>query len=82
MSLRPEMCLFINRRSSNACIMVLSKLAFVLHSFLHYCVGDDLRYARYGFSARLGQVQCYQGCFLHYSLLEMWPQEFEELEAI
>ena len=28
--------------------------SFVLHSFLPCHVGDDLRYARYGFGARLG----------------------------
>jgi len=34
---------------SNACIMVLSQLTFVLQSFLHYRKGDDLWYVRYGF---------------------------------
>ena len=30
----------------------LPLFSFVVHSFLHYCVDDDLRYARYGFSVR------------------------------
>jgi len=50
-SLRPEMCLFANRNSSKACIMVLPNsplFSFVLNSFLHCHVGDDLLYARYG----------------------------------
>ena len=38
-----EMCLFANFCSFNARIMVLPKLIFVLHSFLDYRVGDDLR---------------------------------------
>ena len=29
----------------------------MLHSFLHYHVGNDLLYMRYGFGARLKQVQ-------------------------
>ena len=49
----PEMCLFANCSSSNACIMVLPKLTFVLYSFLHYHIGDNLHYAHYSFSARL-----------------------------
>jgi len=39
---------FANRSSSNAHIMVLPKLtllSFVLHSFLHYRVGDNLQYS-------------------------------------
>jgi len=40
-----------------------------------------MQYMRYGFGARLGQVQCYNGCFLHYSLLGMLPQGLEELEV-
>jgi len=31
--------------------------SFVLHSFLHCHIGDDLRYAHYGFNAKLRQVQ-------------------------
>jgi len=47
-----ESCLFANRSSSNACIMVLPKLTFVffeLHSFINCHVGDDWRYTCYGF---------------------------------
>jgi len=32
----------------------LPLFSFVLHPFLPYCVGDNLGYARYGFSVRLG----------------------------
>ena len=28
----------------------------MLHSFLHYCVGDDLQYMHYGFSVKLGYI--------------------------
>jgi len=43
-----------NHSSSNACIMALPMFSFfVLHSFLHFRVGD-LRYAHYGFGSRLG----------------------------
>ena len=44
---------------------------FLLHSFLPYRVVNDLWYVRYGFGARLEQVQSKQGRFLHYSLLEL-----------
>ena len=44
---------FANHSNSSACIMVLLKVTFVLHSFLHCRVGDDLRYTRYGVGARL-----------------------------
>ena len=47
--------------SSNACIMVLLKLALVLlyvHSFLHYHIGNDLLY---GFSATLGKCSANRG---------------------
>ena len=56
--------------------MVLPKVtfSFVLHSFLHYFMGEDLQYVRYDFSARLEWVQEH---FLHYSLLEMLPKVFE-----
>jgi len=37
-SLHPEICLFANGSSSNAYIMVLPKLTFVLLSFFHYHV--------------------------------------------
>ena len=36
MSLHPDKCVFANRSSSNACIMVLPKLTFILHVFLSY----------------------------------------------
>ena len=36
--------------------MLLPKVTFVLHSFLHYRIGDDLWYARYGFSVRLAEL--------------------------
>ena len=36
--------LFANRSSSNACIMVLPKLTFVLHFFLHYRIGGVPRH--------------------------------------
>ena len=48
----------------------LPKLTFVLHSFLHSCVGND---SRYGFGV---QDLNKHGHFLHYSLLV-----FEELEV-
>jgi len=35
-SLSPKTFFFVNRSYSNACIMVLWKLSFVLHSFLHW----------------------------------------------
>ena len=53
--------------SSNAWIMVLLKLIFFLvHSFLHYRIGDDLWYSCCGFSERLG-----------YSLLRMLTKMIE-----
>ena len=55
--------------------------SFVLHFFLHCHIGDDLRYARYGFGRRLKQVQCWQGHLLHYTLLGMLAKVFEVLEA-
>ena len=69
----PEACLFTNHSSSNACIMALLKITFVFHSFLMYCICDDVWCAHYG---RLGWVQCYQGHFLCYSLLPQssWKQ--------
>ena len=67
----PEMCLFANRSSYSAYIMVLLKLTFVLHSFLHCHEGDNLQYTRYCFDVRLGQVQYWQRCSLYYSLLGM-----------
>jgi len=58
MLLRPDVCLYANRSSSNAYIMVLPKLISVLHYFLLYHVGDNLQYALYGFrvSAELAGV--------------------------
>ena len=38
--------------------------SFVLHSFLLYHVGDELWYACYGFSARLGKCRASKGLFL------------------
>ena len=37
--------------------MVMPKLTLVPHSFLHCHLGDNLQNVRYGFSARLNQVQ-------------------------
>ena len=48
----PEMCLFTICSSSSACVMVQLKVTFVLHSFLHCCICDDLWYAHYEFGPR------------------------------
>ena len=53
----PKTCLLANRSSSNACIMVLLKLTFVLlcAQFLSpLSESEDLRHVHNGFSARLG----------------------------
>ena len=39
----------------------LPLFSFVLYSFLHYCIGDDLRYMHYGFSMRLGKCRASRG---------------------
>ena len=39
----------------------LPLFSFVLHSFLPYCVDDNLRYAHYSFGVRLEQEQCKPG---------------------
>jgi len=54
-SLHPKTYLFTNRSKSIACIMFLLKLtlfSFVLHSFLHCHIGDDLQYTHYNFWCR------------------------------
>jgi len=56
----------------------LPLFSFVLHSFLLFRVGDNLRYARYGFGMRL-VVQV--GEFLHYSLLENLAKHSKSLGA-
>jgi len=60
MLLHPGTFHFANCSSSNACIMVLPKLAFVLlcsHFFLHYHVHDNLQCTLYGFIVRLGKCR-------------------------
>jgi len=53
----------------------LPLLSFVLHSFLHYCIGDDLRYM---LQCETWRVQSWQGLFLCcYSLLGMLPKVFK-----
>ena len=67
------MCCFATRSSYNASIMVLLKLTFVffvLHSFLHFRVGEDLRYLRYGFGASAVPVSAWNVA-----------KVFEDLEA-
>ena len=52
-----KMYLFAHHSSSNAYIMVLLKVTSVLLCvpfFFPYHVGDNLRFARYGFGARFG----------------------------
>jgi len=77
MFLHPEMCLFTNCSSSDTCIMVLLKLNFVFHFFLHCCVGDDLWYTRYKTWASVVQA----GALLMLFFAGMLPQEFKELEV-
>ena len=55
----------------------LPLFSFVLHSFLPYCIRDDLRYMHFGFGERLYLSAVQAGALLHYSLHGM----FEELEA-
>ena len=50
--------------SCNACIQSLPLISFVLNSFIHYCIGDNLWYADYGFSARLkGKCSASKGTY-------------------
>jgi len=85
MSLGPETCLFANQSSSNVCIMVLPKFTFVpfvLHSFLPYRIGDDLRCVHY---IRL-QCETYVSAEQAGALLTLFfawniSQTFKELEA-
>ena len=77
-SLCPETCLFANCSNSNACIMVLPKLSFVLHSFLHNRVGDDLWYM-HQCKTQVRAVQA--GVLLALFLAWNVGLTFEELEA-
>ena len=64
-----ETCvIFANGSSSNACIMVLPKLTFVLLCTPFFSL---LRQFLSMHVMALVQVQCKQGHFSHYSLLEM-----------
>ena len=49
-SLHPETCLFINHSDFNTCIM---ETYLCFPSFLCYCIGHNLWFVHYGFSARL-----------------------------
>jgi len=73
---------FVNRSCSNACILILPKLTFVillLHFFLPYHIGDNLWYARYGFSVRVSaeQIGALFASFYAWNV----SQTFEDLEA-
>ena len=70
------MCFCANQSSSNASIMDLPKFNYALlvrHSFLDYCIGDNLHYLCYGFSARLSECSVSGGAFL----LGMLPNMFK-----
>ena len=78
--LHPETCLFDKYSSSNACIMVLPKLAFILlcASFfslpLLYCVNDILCFAS---SVRLDQCSAIRGTSYTILCLECVSNAFE-----